>query len=81
MIQDESRFIVTELMLGKSLEHLIHKKVKQTQYLHNSISFKEKITLLIDVVKGMLYLHGLQPAIVHRDLKPSVNTLFQTLTC
>jgi serine/threonine protein kinase len=72
-LNDESRFIVTELMHGKSLESLIHnKKHGSKNYLHNSISFQRKVELLLDVVKGMLYLHGLQPTIVHRDLKPSV---------
>lgn len=68
----ENRYIVTELM-HKSLEWLIHSKKNMNTYtLHNSITFEKKLELLLDVIKGMLYLHSLQPVIVHRDLKPSV---------
>jgi serine/threonine protein kinase len=74
-ITEESRFIITELMLGKSLDALIHGgtiKIDSDYSLHNRISFEKKVELLNDVVKGMIYLHGLEPTIVHRDLKPSV---------
>lgn len=62
-------------MHGKSLDYLIHKKVNKqvdAQELHVNLSFKRKVELLLDVVRGMLYLHGLQPPVVHRDLKPNV---------
>jgi serine/threonine protein kinase len=54
-------------MQGGSLDVLLHKKKKS-----RSLSFEKKVELLLDVVKGMIYLHGLEPAIVHRDLKPNV---------
>jgi serine/threonine protein kinase len=63
-------------MLGKSLHDLIHgrqsKRRIEQNYLHNAVSFEKKVELLLDVVKGMMYLHGLDPVIVHRDLKPNV---------
>ena len=65
-------------MLGKSLDTLIHKNRKRYDddyELHTSVTFDKKIELLMDVVRGMLYLHGLQPVIIHRDLKPSVSIL------
>ena len=65
-------------MPGKSLDNLIHKKSSkslETNDLHVNLSFKRKVELLLDVVKGMLYLHGLQPPVVHRDLKPNVSVL------
>ncbi len=73
-ITEESRFIITELMLGKSLDAFIHGGTIKldSDSLHNRISFEKKVELLNDVVKGMIYLHGLEPTIVHRDLKPSV---------
>jgi hypothetical protein len=68
-----NRFIVTEFMHGKSLDTIIHKSSRKTlKSLHNNILFTRKLELLLDVVKGMLYLHNLTPQIVHRDLKPSV---------
>jgi serine/threonine protein kinase len=57
-------------MHGGSLDTVIHKK--------RQISFERKIELLLDVVKGMIYLHGLEPAIVHRDLKPNVSVTTRT---
>jgi serine/threonine protein kinase len=72
---ETTRLIVTELMHGASLDILVHKKVRKTRLFHNVISFSKKIELLMDVIKGMLYLHGLNPPIVHRDLKPSVSAM------
>jgi serine/threonine protein kinase len=59
-------------MTGGSLDKLVHSK-KKKQKLHASLKFSRKIELLLDVVKGLLYLHGLNPVIVHRDLKPGVS--------
>jgi serine/threonine protein kinase len=59
-------------MLGRSLESLLHKKKTNENKLHVNLTFEKKLLLLLDVAKGMIYLHGLQPALVHRDLKPSV---------
>jgi serine/threonine protein kinase len=60
-------------MHGKSLDSVIHQKsVQCLDLLHNRLSFAKKSELLLDVVKGMIYLHGLDPTIIHRDLKPSV---------
>lgn len=76
LITDTTQVIVTELMPEASLDKLIHKQVKKKQIFHNALPFTKKVELLLDVVKGMIYLHGLQPAIVHRDLKPSVSSVF-----
>jgi serine/threonine protein kinase len=77
-INDTKRFIVTELMPGKSLDIMIHKHSKRiTNKYHNALTFDRKVDLLLDVIRGMQYLHSLQPAIVHRDLKPS-NILVRT---
>jgi hypothetical protein len=75
-LNSDQRFIVTELMSGKSLDRIVHKKSSSKKLLHNALRFKKKVSLLLDVVKGMLYLHSSTPAIIHRDLKPSVSRYF-----
>jgi serine/threonine protein kinase len=73
-VTETTRFIVTELMLGDSLDKLLYTKGRMRNAdRHSVMRFERKVELLLDVVKGMLYLHGLQPAIIHRDLKPSVS--------
>jgi serine/threonine protein kinase len=57
-------------MDGKSLESVIHTKKKGIGRHHN-MTFSKKIDLLLAIVRGMQYLHSLQPPMLHRDLKPS----------
>jgi serine/threonine protein kinase len=59
-------------MSGKSLDKVVHKNTKKTHEIHASMKFEKKVKLLMDVVKGMLYLHALEPAVIHRDLKSNV---------
>jgi serine/threonine protein kinase len=68
-IMGDFRLIVTELM-GNSLESAIHSNKSQIA-LHGNLSFKKKVDLIMDIVRGMIYLHGLTPPVLHRDLKPS----------
>lgn len=50
-----------------------------TKYVENSIiSFKKKMVILHDVVKGLNYLHSHDPPVVHRDLSPN-NVLLKLL--
>jgi serine/threonine protein kinase len=69
-IQEEYKYIVTELMAG-NLQSLMHSKTKSNKIKHRVISFNQKIDILLQVVGGMIYLHSLSPQIIHRDLKPS----------
>jgi serine/threonine protein kinase len=79
-IHDESRLIVTELMDGKSLEYVIYGQKKTSEELHQALSFSKKLELLSQVVRGMIYLHSMEPPLLHRDLKPS-NILVRSLLC
>jgi len=40
------------------------------EQLKDPYNFMSEYTILIDIVRGMLYLHGQDPPILHRDLKP-----------
>ncbi|KAG8990686.1 hypothetical protein FRB90_001663 [Tulasnella sp. 427] len=48
------------------------------QYIHNNPQLvrKDKIKLLIDSARGLLYLHSLDPPIIHGDIKPQ-NVMIQ----
>jgi hypothetical protein len=61
-VQEDHKLIVTELMPGGSLETVLKTR---------KLTFEDKLRLLLDVVRGMVYLHYLDPPMLHRDLKPS----------
>ena len=67
-MQEEFKFIVTEYMAGDNLQSLINvpKAIKKSRH---TTPLDQKIDLLIQVTKGMIYIHNSN--IMHRDLKPS----------
>ena len=65
----DTAFIVTELMTGGTLRNYINPTRGSRATLHTSISLQQKIALLKDVCRGMIYLHGMNPLVCHRDLK------------
>ena len=68
-LDNQNLCIVTEYCFGGSLFQLLH------QDLHIPISWKQKLTMALDVAKGMTFLHNAYEApILHRDLK-SLNLL------
>ncbi|XP_024519968.1 probable serine/threonine-protein kinase SIS8 isoform X1 [Selaginella moellendorffii] len=60
-------YIVTELMPRGSLFKLLHRRP-------TGLDWKRKLSMALDVARGMTYLHNCTPPIVHRDLK-STNLL------
>src|SRR3989338_10814414 len=79
-IQEDYKYIVTELMSGGSLSDAIFTRKRSKRIMHRTIPFKKKLDILRQVVQGMMYLHGLTPPILHRDLKPS-NILVRSNVC
>lgn len=68
-LDNQNLCIVTEFCFGGSLFQLLH------QDLHVSLNWKQKLTMALDVSKGMNYLHSaFDTPILHRDLK-SLNLL------
>eukprot|EP01130_Rhizamoeba_saxonica_P010207 TRINITY_DN4180_c0_g1_i1.p1 TRINITY_DN4180_c0_g1~~TRINITY_DN4180_c0_g1_i1.p1 ORF type:complete len:556 (+),score=63.13 TRINITY_DN4180_c0_g1_i1:22-1689(+) len=55
-------YIITEYIHRGSLYSILHEKKEE-------IDFSQKIDMLIDSSRGMLYLHQFDPAIIHRDIK------------
>ncbi len=76
-VSEDHKFIVTEYMAGRSLSYALMKspEAKKKRALqdgstpHVVMSFQRKIEILIDVARGMSYMHGLEPKLIHRDLK------------
>lgn len=54
--------VVEELVNGQTLETLLRS---------GSLSYRQKRSLLDQILDGMAFLHAAQPPIIHRDLKPS----------
>lgn len=61
--------IVSELCEGESLYKLLHERKNEV-----ALSWEQRLKMLKDIARGMLYLHGVEPPILHRDLK-SLNLL------
>lgn len=56
--------IVTEFLPRGSLFRLLHKNTQR-------MDWRRRLSMIIDVARGMNYLHHRNPPIVHRDLKSS----------
>jgi len=65
--------IVSEFCAGGSLFDIIHDSTVQ-------ITWSQRLKILLDVAKGMEYLHSQSPIIVHRDLKSCNVLLTKALT-
>lgn len=61
-VTEREKFLVTEWMPSGSLDNLISNAAKGKIIL----KFKQKIAILLDICKGMCYLHA--SSIIHRDL-------------
>ena len=60
--------LLSEFCEGGTLFDLVHNRKDV------DLSWKQKVKMLLDVAKGLNYLHNCKPVIVHRDLK-SLNLL------
>lgn len=56
--------IVTEFLPRGSLFRLLHKNSQR-------LDWRRRLSMVLDVVRGMNYLHHCNPPIIHRDLKSS----------
>jgi len=67
-ISNNGLFIITEYMSKGSVYSNLHSPLHKING-KAKIGFKEKMNLLLDAARGMLYLHTFDPPIIHRDLK------------
>lgn len=72
---DPTMMIVSEYCAGGSLFSLLHET--KTIQLH----WQQKAKMIIDIARGMLYLHEANPPIIHRDLKSLNLLLLDQVTC
>jgi tRNA A-37 threonylcarbamoyl transferase component Bud32 len=68
-LHNRKMFILTEYCSNGSLDHMIKKYVKTNDSLHQLFSFERKLEMILDVIRGMSYLHGHEPPVLHCDLK------------
>ena len=59
--------IVTEFLHRGSLFKLLHRE--QSPALKAALDNRRRMRMVMDVIRGMHYLHSFEPMIVHRDLK------------
>jgi len=62
------------VMIMELMEESLTKRIEQNK----KIAMKEKIDILLDVARGLCYLHTLNPPVIHRDLSPN-NILLKRL--
>jgi serine/threonine protein kinase len=63
-IKQPQLLIITEYLPKGNLQKLLAKK-------DETLPWKLRVSMALDVAKGMAYLHGMVPPIIHRDLKSS----------
>jgi serine/threonine protein kinase len=63
-IDESDIYIVTEFCKGGTLFDLLYKKDTKI-----NMSFKQQVKILMDICRGMQFLHNLHHPIIHRDLK------------
>jgi serine/threonine protein kinase len=68
-IKDNNIYLVTEFCEGGTLFDILYRK-----HIDRKLTFRQKIKILLDVARGMQFLHDLKRQIIHRDLK-SLNIL------
>ncbi len=69
-IDKNSMYILSELLRGGCLFDKLHSKKNKFKF-----TILQKIKILLDISKGMEFLHKLKNPIIHRDLK-TLNILF-----
>ncbi|GMH32508.1 hypothetical protein BSKO_00342 [Bryopsis sp. KO-2023] len=64
---EEDAFLAQDLVEGGSLRTLLEKQMKSPK--EKLYTLGDAITWLLDVARGLKYLHQAEPQVIHRDLK------------
>jgi len=70
--REAKNLVMVMEMMDESLTKYIETRIPKS-----GVSFSVKISILLDIAKGLSYLHSQQPPVVHRDLSPN-NILLKT---
>jgi serine/threonine protein kinase len=60
---DNNLYLVTEYCDGGSLFEILHKKR------HVPLTWEQRTKMILDIARGMIFLHESNDGIMHRDLK------------
>ena len=63
-IKEGQIFLITQYCQGGSLFDVLHKKKSRKHF-----TFKQQLKILMDICRGMQFLHELNRSVIHRDLK------------
>lgn len=64
----QPRYLMLELMSGRSLDHLIHPDGINPG---TAVPLPHAKTIVIDLCRALAYLHSRQPPVLHLDIKPA----------
>lgn len=63
-IHEEHVNIVTEFCHGGTMFDILYKRAHRV-----NLSFQQQVKILMDICRGMMFLHSLEKKVIHRDLK------------
>ncbi|CAD7697144.1 unnamed protein product, partial [Ostreobium quekettii] len=67
--QDHDLYLATECLDGGTLRDILIREMQEKHGTQHKYTLLEAAVWMLDVARGMAYLHGAEPVVMHRDLK------------
>ncbi|CAD7698031.1 unnamed protein product [Ostreobium quekettii] len=67
--QDDDLYLATECLDGGTLRDVLIKEMQAKHHSHQKYTLLQAADWMLDVARGMAYLHNAEPVVIHRDLK------------